>query len=158
MTDQIPDNQRQILLQRVYLKDASVEVPQAPAIFARSGAPHVDLQVGTGITQLDALNFQVMLTVTVTAKFEEEVAFLVEVHQAAIFEMRGFGQEELAPILATYCPNVIFPYARETVSSLISRTGFPPILLQPINFEALYQEYRSRAVQQAGAEAGTLIQ
>jgi preprotein translocase subunit SecB len=158
MNDTAAENPRQILLQRIYLKDASVEVPLAPQIFARIGAPHVDLQVGTTISQVDQLNFQVLLAVTVTAKFEEETAFLVEIHQGGVFEVRGFAADELAAVLATYCPNVIFPYAREAVSSLVSRTGFPPILLQPINFDALYQEYRAREQQAIRSDGGVVVQ
>ena len=102
---------------------------------------------------------QVMLTVTVTAKLGEDTGFLVEVHQAGIFEISGFAAEgELQAIVAGYCPGVIFPFAREAIADLIQRSGFPPVLLQPINFEALYVEHLARAQQQAAGNAGSTVQ
>ena len=155
---------RQVLLQRIYLKDASVEVPQAPQVFTRQWNPQLDVQVGTTTVALGNDIHQVMLTVTVTAKLGEETGFLVEVHQAGIFQVAGFAAEsDLQAILAGYCPGVVFPFAREAVADLIQRSGFPPVLLQPINFEALYVEHlaRSRAqnAQNAqGAAAGSTVQ
>jgi preprotein translocase subunit SecB len=149
-----PPPARQVLLQRIYLKDASVEVPQAPQVFTRQWNPQIDVQVGTAAMPLGNNAHQVMLTVTVTAKLGEETGFLVEVHQAGIFEITGFSAEgELQAIVAGYCPGVVFPFAREAIADLIQRSGFPPVLLQPINFEALYVEHLARA-QQQGAAAG----
>jgi preprotein translocase subunit SecB len=146
---------RQVLLQRIYLKDASVEVPQAPQVFTRQGTPQLDVQVGTATSMLSAGVFQVMLTVTITAKLGDETTFLVEVHQAGIFQVSGFAAEaEIQAVLAGYCPGVIFPFAREAVADLIQRTGFPPVLLQPINFEALYVEHLTRA-RETGASGPT---
>ena len=143
---------RQILLQRIYLKDASVEVPLAPQVFTRQWNPQLDVQVGTTATSLGSGIHQVMLTVTVTAKLGEETGFLVEVHQAGIFQIVGITAEaELQAVIAGYCPGVIFPFAREAVADLIQRSGFPPVLLQPINFEALYVEHLTRARQEAAA-------
>ena len=153
---------RQVLLQRIYLKDASVEVPQAPQVFTRQWNPQLDVQVGTTTVALGNDIHQVMLTVTVTAKLGEETGFLVEVHQAGIFQVAGFAAEsDLQAILAGYCPGVVFPFAREAVADLIQRSGFPPVLLQPINFEALYVEHlaRSRAQNAQGAAAvGSTVQ
>lgn len=154
-----PPAARQVLLQRIYLKDASVEVPQAPQVFTRQWTPQLDVQVGTSAQPLGNNIHQVMLTVTVTAKLGEDTGFLVEVHQAGIFEITGFAAEgELQAIVAGYCPGVIFPFAREAIADLIQRSGFPPVLLQPINFEALYVEHLTRAQQQgaAGAPAATV--
>ena len=143
---------RQVLLSRIYLKDASVEVPLAPQIFTRQWNPQVDVQVGTTATKLGNNMHQVMLTVTVTAKLGEDVGFLVEVQQAGIFEVSGFATEtDIQAILAGYCPGVIFPFAREAIADLVQRGGFPPILLQPINFEALYVDHLMR--QSGGATA-----
>jgi preprotein translocase subunit SecB len=135
---------RQILLQRIYLKDASVEVPLAPQVFTRAWTPQVDVQVGTTTTAVNEGYYQVMLTLTVTAKLGEDNGFLVEVHQAGIFQISGFPPEELQAVLAAYCPNIVFPFAREAVAELVQRAGFPPILLQPINFEGLYAEHLAR--------------
>ena len=148
---------RQVLLQRIYLKDASVEVPQAPQVFTRQWNPQLDVQVGTATTALGNDLHQVMLTVTVTAKLGDETGFLVDVHQAGIFQVSGFVSEiDIQAILAGYCPGVIFPFAREAVADLVQRSGFPPVLLQPINFEALYAEHLARAREQ-GAAAGNAV-
>lgn len=147
---------RQVLLQKIYVKDASLEVPQAPQVFTRAWQPTLDVQVNTEAKPLEVDSVQVVLSITVTAKLGEDVAFLVEAHQAGIFTVRGFSQaEEQAAIVAAYCPNLLFPFARETISDLVQRAGFPQLLLQPINFDALYLEHlqRQRAQQAAPAAA-----
>ncbi|HZR36549.1 MAG TPA: protein-export chaperone SecB [Nevskia sp.] len=154
MSEQAPTPPaRQVLLQRIYLKDASVEVPQAPQVFTRQWTPQVDVQVGTAAMPLGGSAHQVMLSITVTAKLGEEVAFLVEIHQGGIFDISGFAEAEIQAVVAGYCPGVIFPFAREAVADLIQRSGFPPILLQPINFEALYVEHLARSREQNAAAA-----
>jgi preprotein translocase subunit SecB len=147
--------QRQVLLQKIYCKDASLEVPMAPQVFTRQWQPQVDVQVNTDIKPLDNDQYHVVLAVTVTAKLGDEVAFLAEAHQAGIFIVRGFAtQEERQAVLAGYCPGLIFPFARETIAEMVQRGGFPQMLLQPINFEALYLEHVNRArAPQAQAEA-----
>lgn len=145
---------RQVLLQKIYVKDASLEVPLAPQVFTRQWQPTLDVQVNTEAKGLEADTAQVVLSITVTAKLGEDVAFLVEVHQAGIFTVRGFTQaEEQAAVVAAYCPNLLFPFARETVADLVQRAGFPQLLLQPINFDALYLEHLQRQRAQA-APAG----
>ncbi|MGH8462341.1 MAG: protein-export chaperone SecB [Stenotrophobium sp.] len=137
--------QRQALLQKIYLKDASLEVPQAPQIFTRTWQPQLDVQVNTQVTGLGEANWQVILSVTVTAKLDADVAFLAEVHQAGVFTLTGFdGQAELGAVLGAYCPNLLFPFAREAVSTLVQHGGFPQLLLQPINFDTLYAEHQQR--------------
>jgi len=153
-----PPPARQVLLQRIYLKDASVEVPQAPQVFTRQWTPQVDVQVGTNAMPLGGTAHQVMLSITVTAKLGEDVAFLVEIHQGGIFDIAGFAEGELQAVVAGYCPGVIFPFAREAVADLIQRSGFPPILLQPINFDALYVEHLARAREQNAAAAPSTVQ
>lgn len=139
-------NSRQVLLQKIYLKDASVEVPLAPQVFTRQWQPKVDVQVNTGVTSIADDIWQVMLSLTVTAKLGDDTAFLVEVQQAGIFAMTGFTDPlERQAVLAGYCAGVVFPYGREAVSELVQRAGFPQLLLQPINFEALYHEHQVRA-------------
>lgn len=136
---------RQVLLQKIYVKDASLEVPMAPQVFARQWQPQLDVQVNTELKPIDTETFQVVLSVTVTAKLGTDVAFLVETHQAGIFTVRGFSSEdERRAVLGGYCPGLIFPFARETVADLVQRAGFPQLLLQPINFEALYLEHLNR--------------
>lgn len=155
--DPAQNGARQLLLQRIYLKDTSLELPNAPQVFLRGGAPAVDVQMNTNVATVDADTYEVILRTTVTAKFEEEVAFLVEVHQGGIFVARGFEQAELQAVLATYAPNALFPFVRETVASLLSRAGFPPVLLQPVNFDAMYAEHLVRAQQQAAPSNGGVV-
>lgn len=158
MADPAPaPNPRQVLLQKIYLKDASVELPQAPGIFTRQGQPQMDVQVNTDAATLGNDHYQVTLSVTITAKLENEVAFLIEAKQSGIFLIKGFADPaEQQAVLGAYCPNVIFPFARETVADLVQRAGFPPLLLQPMNFDALYAEHLARSkAPPAGAEAKT---
>ena len=144
---------RQVLLQKFYLKDASVEAPLAPQIFTRPWQPAVDVNVGTEVQSLPEDHFHIVLTVTVTAKLEADVAFLVEVKQAGVFVVRGFPTEgERAAVLAGYCPSLLFPFAREAVSDFVQKAGFPQFLLQPINFEALFIEHLNRARAQQAAQ------
>lgn len=148
---------RQVFMQRLYLKDVSLEMPNAPAIFGKEVSPQIEVQVGTSIDPLGSNLFQVVLQVTVTAKIAEETAFLVEVHQAGVFHLSNFGNDgEIQGVLAAYCPSVLLPFAREAVANLIQRTGYPPVMLQPINFEALYVEHvnRARAEAEANGNAG----
>lgn len=145
---------RQVTLQRIYCRDASLEVPQAPQVFNRQWSPKVDVTANTNIDGLGNDFYQITLSVTVTAKLEEDTAYLVEVHQAGIFQLVGFTDPaETQAVLGAYCPNVVFPFARESVSDLIQRAGFPQLLLQPINFEALYTQHLERA-KAGGAKDG----
>ena len=134
----------QLSLQKVYIKDASFEVPGAPQIFQEQGQPQVQLNLQQQVGILGENVYEVVLTVTVTCKLEEKTAYLAEVQQAGVFGVSGFDAQSRDTVLATYCPNVLFPYARQVVSDLIQNGGFPPFLLQPINFEALYAENARR--------------
>lgn len=138
----------QVLLQKIYLKDASIEIPLAPAIFTRQEQPAIDIAMNTGAQNLGSDNFQIILSITVTAKLASgETAFLIEVHQAGIFTIRGFeNNDQVEVVLGSFCPTNLFPYAREAVSDLVQRAGFPPVLLQPVNFDALFVEHRNRRV------------
>ncbi len=136
----------QVVMQKIYLRDASVEVPNAPAIFTLEWQPKVDVQLNTAIEKLGDDNHEVTIAVTVTAKLGEQTAYLVEVQQAGIFRIWGFDDEdEHRSVLGAWCPNVIFPYLREAVSELVQRAGFPQFLLQPVNFDALFREYQKQA-------------
>ena len=141
-----PAVERQILLQKIFLKDASFEVPKAPQVFTRQWQPQIDVQIATSVQGLGPDQFQILPSVTVTAKLEQDVAFLAEVHQGGIFQLKGFGEgAERQKILGTECVRTLFPFAREAVAELIQRGGFPQLLLQPVNFDALYAEHVARS-------------
>jgi preprotein translocase subunit SecB len=134
------DQQPVFSIEKIYVRDLSLEVPNAPQVFMSNDAPQLDVQLSQGVQSMDGALFEVTLKVTVTAKAGDKTVFLVEVAQAGIFQIRNVPQAELDPILGMVCPNVLFPYARETVSDTVNRAGFPPVLLAPVNFEALYQQ------------------
>jgi preprotein translocase subunit SecB len=151
---QAPDaGQAQLTLQRVYAKDVSFEAPGAPQIYQVQGQPNIELNLSQRVTTLGPDVYEVVLSVTATCKIEDKTAYLAEVHQAGIFGVAGFDAQNRDAILSTYCPNVLFPYARQVVSDLVQNGGFPPFLLQPINFEALYAEQQRRRAE-AGATQG----
>ena len=128
-------------IERLYVKDLSLEVPHAPQIFLEQGEPEVDMRVSTGNSKLEDGYYNVDVTVTVTAKLDNErTMFLNEVTQSGIFRLENIPEEDEKLLLAVACPNILFPYAREAVSSEITRAGFPPVLLAPINFESMYQQ------------------
>ena len=134
------DQQPVFSIDKIYVKDLSLEVPNAPQVFMSNEAPQLEVQLSQAVQSVDGALFEVTLNVTVTAKAGDKTAFLVEVAQAGIFQIRNVPQADLDPILGMVCPNVLFPYARETISDTINRAGFPPVLLAPVNFEALYQQ------------------
>ncbi len=133
-------------IEKVYVKDLSLEVPNAPEVFLNRENPNVQIQLQTEGKAVQDGVYDVTLTVTVTATIGEKAMFLVEARQAGIFQIRNVPQDDLQPILGIACPNILFPYARETVSDSINRAGFPPVILAPVNFEALYQQ-RNQAAQ-----------
>ncbi len=134
----------QLAVQKIYVKDASFEAPAAPAIFQDQGQPQVTLNLSQKVSNFAENLYEVVLTVTVTCKLAEKTAYLVEVQQAGIFGLTGFPQQELQMVLATYCPHTLYPYARQAVADLILSGGFPPFVLQPINFEQIYAEQARR--------------
>jgi preprotein translocase subunit SecB len=138
-------------IEKLYVKDASIEVPNAPQIFTERTAPQVNVELGNLAQKLDEGIFEVAIKVTVTAKIGDKTAFLVEATQAGIFAIRNVPEENLEPILAVTCPNILFPYAREAVSDMVTRAGFAPVLLNPINFEALYMQQKQQAENAAKA-------
>ncbi len=125
-------------IEKLYVKDLSVEVPNAPEIFLEQEAPQVSVQLGTSGRAIGEGVYEVVLTVTVTTTLGEKTVFLVEVGQAGIFRIQNVPEEQLEPLVAVACPNVLFPYAREVISDAVTRAGFQPVLLQPVNFEAMY--------------------
>ncbi|MDB5801602.1 MAG: protein-export chaperone SecB [Rhodocyclales bacterium] len=138
-------------IEKLYVKDLSVEVPNAPQIFLESKNPEVGVELSTSTSALDEGFYEAVLRVTVTAKLpEDRTVFLVEVAQAAIFQIRNIPEADLQPVLAIGCPNILFPYAREAVTDAVTRAGFQPVLLQPVNFEALYHQRQAQLAQPAG--------
>lgn len=127
-------------IEKLYVKDLSLEIPSAPQCFLERDPATIDVQLQTAGNGIGDDAFEVVLTVTVTARVGEKTRFLVEVAQAGIFTIRGVPMEEMDPVLAVACPNILFPYARETISDCVARAGFPPVILAPVNFEALYQQ------------------
>ena len=132
-------------LEKIYVKDLSLEVPHAPQIFLEQSEPNVEMRIATNSEKLEDNYYDVSVTVTVTARLgDERVMFLNEVTQNGIFRLENIPEEDMQPLLSIACPNILFPYAREAVSSAITRAGFPPVLLAPINFEALYQQQQEQ--------------
>jgi preprotein translocase subunit SecB len=144
-------------IEKLYVKDMSLEIPGAPEIFLQRENPEIEIQLNSQGKGISEGMYEVVLTVTITAKLADKTMFLVEVGQAGIFQIRNVPEQDMEPILAVACPNILFPYARETVSDCVNRGGFPPLLLAPVNFEALYQQ-RLIAAQQQQAPAETTIQ
>src|SRR5205085_7113639 len=133
----------QFSIEKIYVKDLSLENPGAPQSFQMSEAPQIEIGLRTRGEQIDKDIYECVLTLTVTARSGDKTVFLVEAAQAGIFGIRGVAAEQLQPVLAIHCPTVLFPYARETVADATMRAGFPPVQLAPINFDALYQQQLS---------------
>jgi len=137
-------------IERIYLKDLSLEIPNAPQVFAEREAPKIDISLHNEARALDAGLYQVVLTATVTAKVKDKTAFLVEVAQAGVFRIHNLAQQELDAVLGVTCGNILFPYLRESISNTVTRGGFPPFWLNHLSFDQLYQQQRQQQ-QQAGA-------
>jgi preprotein translocase subunit SecB len=135
-------------IEKLFIKDLSVEVPNAPAIFLEREAPQIDVKMSTESHALSEDRYQTGITVTVTAQIGDKTLFLVECSQAGIFHIQNVPQEQMPMVLGIGCPNIVFPYLRETVSDVIIRAGFPPLLLNPVNFEALFVQQQQQAQQQ----------
>lgn len=142
-------------IEKLYVKDLSLESPNAPSIFLERENPKIDLQLNTQSTLVEEGLYEVTVTVTVTAKLPEKdkVMFLIEAKQAGIFQVRNLPPDELESVLAIICPNILYPYLREVVSNMAIHAGFTPVLLNPINFEVLYQQQKQQQQQQAQAQA-----
>ena len=140
-------------IQRIYVKDVSYESPQTPGVFVGETAwrPAVTLNLNTESTRLENDLYESVLTVTATVKLGESTAYLIEVKQAGLFLIRGFDEARLGPMLGSFCPNLLFPFAREEIASLVQKGGFPQLLLDPVNFDALYARHLQQARQNAPA-------
>ena len=155
MAEQERATEKQLAISKIYVKDFSFESPRAPEVFkAGEWKPQTNLNLRSSHDALEGDAHEIVLTVTVEAKEQDKTLFLVELHQAGIFEIAGYGNEELEAIVGSFCPNILFPYARETIASIIQKGGFPEFVLQPINFDALYlQAKQQQQAQGAAAEA-----
>ena len=134
------ENQTQFAIQRIYIKDVSFESPHSPEVFTQDWEPNINLDLNTDAVALPNHHHEVTLNLTIEVKNQEKIAFLVEVKQAGVFYAEGFDPSQLQHLLTVFCPNILFPYAREAISSLVSKGSFPDLHLSPINFEALYQQ------------------
>lgn len=146
----------QFALQRIFLKDSSFESPRSPQVFQNKWSPKINFDIKTRSNKVQDDFFEVVLVLTVEAKLDDQTAFLVEVHQAGIFTAKDFDDAQLEQILATVCPNILFPYAREAVDGLVTKGSFPALMLSPINFDALYaQQKQAQAQKSSGNGAGS---
>ena len=148
MSEPQQNNQPVFSIEKVFVKDLSLEIPNAPQIFTEQVQPQLEVQIATEVAKFAETYFEVTVSATVTAKSGERTVFLVEAVQAGIFSISNVPPQELDPLLSVGCPTILFPYLRETISDIVTRGGFPPVLLSPVSFEALYMQ---RQQQQAGA-------
>jgi len=140
--------EQQFSVEKIYLKDLSLEIPNAPQVFAERDSPKIDISLRNEARPLEAGVFEVVLTSTVTAKVQDRTVFLVEAAQAGIFQLRNVPQDQIEAVLNVVCGNVLFPYLRETVSNVVARGGFPPFIMNHVSFEALYQQRLQQQQQQ----------
>ena len=152
MAEQEQAVEKQLAISKIYIKDFSFESPQAPQVF-KSGdwKPQTNLNLRSSHTVVEGAIHEIVLTITVEAKEDDKTLFLVELAQAGLFEISGYEGDELAAILGSFCPNILFPYARESIAATIQKGGFPEFVLQPINFDALYMQSKQQAAEQGEA-------
>jgi|TARA_R110002096_G_scaffold196966_3_gene380033 preprotein translocase subunit SecB len=143
MTDQAPSEnpEKQFSIQKLFIKDVSFESPNTPLVFTEKWQPQVDINLVNNARKAPQDLYEASVTVTVTVKNNDKTAYLIEVTQVGVFGVKGFADEEMGPLLGSFCPSVLFPYLREAVSELVTKGGFPPLLLNPVNFEALYAQH-----------------
>jgi len=152
-----PQEERMFQLHRIYIKDISYESPNSPRVFIGEWQPKHEISLNTEVNRIDANTFEVVLSVTVTTRLGDQTAFIVEVQQAGLVGIKGFTEPELGPLLGAYCPNLLFPYAREAISELVSKGSFPQLLLQPVNFEALYAQRQRKIMEEMHKEASEAV-
>ncbi len=150
-------NQPQFALQRIYVKDLSFESPNSPTVFQEQWKPQVNLDLNTSHTKISDNQFEVVLSLTVTAKVGEKVAYIVEIQQGGVFMVQNIEGPQLGQMLGAYCPNILFPYAREAIDGLVNKGSFPALMLAPVNFDAIYAQALKRKQEeaQAGQESQT---
>ncbi len=146
--------EKRLSITKIYLKDFSFESPQAPAIFRQGDwKPQTNLNLRSSHTNVDGDHHEIVLTITIEAKEGDKTCFLIELQQAGLFEIAGYEGEELEAIVGSFCPNILFPYARESLASLIQKGGFPEFVLQPINFDALYMQSKQQQMAQTAEQS-----
>lgn len=148
MADNSNTPEKQFAIQKIYTKDISFETPNSPNIFKEKWDPAVEFNLSTHVDTLENHLYEVVLTVTITVKIGSTTAYLVEVNQAGIFTLANFNDQEMGPMVGSFCPNILFPFAREAVSDLVAKGGFPQLLLAPVNFDALYAQHLHQMQQQ----------
>lgn len=146
-------NQPQFALQRIYVKDLSFESPNAPTVFQQQWKPQVNLDLNTSHTKISDNQYEVVLSLTVTAKLDDKVAYLVEIQQGGVFLVQGIEGPQLGQMLGAYCPNILFPYAREAIDGIVNKGSFPALMLAPVNFDAIYAQALKRQQDEAAGEA-----
>ena len=152
MAEEATKTERQIAIQKIYLKDFSFESPHAPQVFTSNEMqPTTNLNLRSTHSDIKDNNHEVVLTITVETKHEDKTLFLVELHQAGIFHISGYEGDELGAVVGSFCPNILYPYARESIANIVSKGGFPEFLLQPISFDALYAQSRQQAAMEEAA-------
>jgi len=132
--------QPMFVIEKIYLKDLSVEVPNGPEVFLERETPNMEVNISTSTREMPDALYEIVLTVTITARIKEKSVFLVEVAQAGVFQIRNVPQQDMGPLLGIACPNTLFPYVREMVSNVTTRAGFQPVILAPMTFEGVYQQ------------------
>jgi preprotein translocase subunit SecB len=149
-----PNKMPMFQIQRMYLKDLSLEQPNSPQILTEQGQPQVEINLTLGAAPIADGMYEVTVTATVTTKLKDKTLFLVEAKQGGIFEIRNVPDEQLKQILGIACPNMVYPYLRAIVSDVCTRAGFPPVMLSEVNFQAMYEAQQAQALAQAGGSAG----
>ena len=139
-------------IEKLYVKDISLEIPNAPQVFLQQTQPQLEVQLASQSSAISEMHYEVTVTATVTARSGDKTLFLAEATQAGIFAVRNFAKEEIEPLLGIACPNILYPYLRETISDLVTRGGFPPVLLAPVSFEAIYMQKLQQQPSQAGPQ------
>ncbi len=156
MAEQAAPPERHIAISKIYIKDFSFESPRGPEVFAAGEwSPKTNLNLRSSHAPAPGDLHEIVLTITVEAKHDDKTLFLIEIHQAGLFQIAGYSQEEFEAVVGGFCPATLFPYARESITSIVSKGGFPEFVLQPINFDMLYAESRKQAAAQKAASAGS---
>jgi preprotein translocase subunit SecB len=154
MADETQTTSRQLLLQKIYIKDLSFESPKTPDVFSQNASPQTQLNIRSSAREVAPETQEVLLTLTVEAKDDDKTLFLIELVQAGLFTIKGYSDQERHMLIGSYCPGSLYPFAREAIADIVSRGGFPQLLLQPINFDALYaQALKDRSAGNGGEKA-----
>ena len=147
------ENQPQFALKRIYIKDLSFESPNSPAVFQEQWQPQVNLDLNTSHKKIGDAQYEVVLSLTITAKIEDKVAYIVEIQQGGVFMIKGIEGPQLGQMLGAYCPTILFPYARESIDGIVNKGSYPSLMLAPVNFDAIYAQALKRQQDEAAGQA-----